>query len=523
MRNIYLVAGYSTLAVGLCAWHGQDLNWDLLNYHFYNPYMWLNGRLESDVHAAGVQSFLNPLVDLPLYVAVRLGVPPPLFYLSLAAVHGLVPFFVHRITTAMFPRASTSGGATASVLAGTTAAFGAGFQAEVGNTMHDNTLSILVLASLWLIVVRFDRVSRSSRRAILLAGVLAGSAVGMKLSMAPLCLGLFAAVLVLPGDTRTRVTHALWFSVAVGLGLVVTGGYWMWLMYRHFESPIFPFFNTFFQSPFAPVQDFSDTRYLPKTILQTVSYPFYWVSTQDLVTGVPFRDARFAVVLVFLPVLCLQRLFSLAFRETADAEPLSGKLFLIAVFWVVSYVVWLKMFSIYRYVIALEALSAVFIIGVSAVLVQRWTKSLALAFPVCIAVSCSVLPPNYGRIPWSDSYFGVDEAKVEEYAGATILMWDFPRAYLVPLFPPSATFVRLVSNWGLQKDTTMWRRVIGSITVADNSRLYLLDGPLYEGHDQQSNRLASLGLGLQRTAVACKTYPSHHGGFRLCPLERVTP
>jgi hypothetical protein len=48
---------------------GQDSNWDLFNYHFYTGYALLNGRFSIDVAAAGLQTFLNPLMNTISYSA----------------------------------------------------------------------------------------------------------------------------------------------------------------------------------------------------------------------------------------------------------------------------------------------------------------------------------------------------------------------------------------------------------------------------------------------------------------------
>ena len=48
-------------------WAGQDVNWDILNYHLYIPYAFLNGRFLTDVMPAGIHTFLNPLLDVPYY------------------------------------------------------------------------------------------------------------------------------------------------------------------------------------------------------------------------------------------------------------------------------------------------------------------------------------------------------------------------------------------------------------------------------------------------------------------------
>src|SRR6266571_3367462 len=47
---------------------GQDANWDLQNYHYYNPWAWWHGRtFTKDLAAAQIQTFHNPLLDLPFY------------------------------------------------------------------------------------------------------------------------------------------------------------------------------------------------------------------------------------------------------------------------------------------------------------------------------------------------------------------------------------------------------------------------------------------------------------------------
>lgn len=512
--NALWIGAYASLAVALAYRQGQDLNWDLLNYHFYNPYQWLDDRFARDVHVAGVQSYLNPLLDLPLYFAVVLGVPPPLFLLALAAFHGLALYLIHRITTLVIQPGPVGVAPAAGVLAALTAAFGAGFRSEVGNTMHDNTVAVPVLASLWLLL---SYAMAGQRRNLLLAGLLAGAAAGTKLAVAPLCAGLFVCVLTLPGGLRARVRDAAAFSAAGVAGVLLAGGYWMSEMQSHFGSPMFPFLNGVFQSPFAPVQNFGDQRFLPTSALQTVFFPFYWVSTQTLVAEPPFRDARFAVAFVCLFILALQLLMSKTSGEQRSVTPAWRCLLVVAVFWIASYVVWLALFSIYRYVIPLEALTGTLIIGTASWLALARERSFLLAAPICVTLMLSAQVPDFGRIPWSTSYFGVDARALKKYEGATVLMWDFPQGYLVPLFPSSATFLRLVSNWGLEERTAMWDRLLASIARADPERMYLLDHPRGVSHDQQPSTLARLGL--ERTGGACADHASHHVGFRMCPVR----
>lgn len=64
------------LLVGIVAFifvydRGQDLNYDLLNYHYYTGYALLHGRYEQDIAAAGFQSFLHPATNVMAYISLR--------------------------------------------------------------------------------------------------------------------------------------------------------------------------------------------------------------------------------------------------------------------------------------------------------------------------------------------------------------------------------------------------------------------------------------------------------------------
>src|SRR5438552_17597373 len=48
----------------------QAANWDLRNYHFYNAWAYVHSRLGWDLAPAQLQTFFNPLLDLPFYGVV---------------------------------------------------------------------------------------------------------------------------------------------------------------------------------------------------------------------------------------------------------------------------------------------------------------------------------------------------------------------------------------------------------------------------------------------------------------------
>ena len=63
-----LIFAFCFIASGLRSLSlGKDANWDLRNYHWYNAWSVLNGRLGFDLAPAQLQTYHNPLADLPFY------------------------------------------------------------------------------------------------------------------------------------------------------------------------------------------------------------------------------------------------------------------------------------------------------------------------------------------------------------------------------------------------------------------------------------------------------------------------
>ena len=76
---------------------GVDTNWDLRNYHFYNPWAWLNGRLTFDYAPAQVQSYYSPLLDLPFFALVQAHLPAFAITFLMGFPFGLAVYFFVRI------------------------------------------------------------------------------------------------------------------------------------------------------------------------------------------------------------------------------------------------------------------------------------------------------------------------------------------------------------------------------------------------------------------------------------------
>ena len=48
-----------------------EVLWDFANYHYYNPWAFVNNRINYDIAVAGINGFFNPLADIPLYYLIE--------------------------------------------------------------------------------------------------------------------------------------------------------------------------------------------------------------------------------------------------------------------------------------------------------------------------------------------------------------------------------------------------------------------------------------------------------------------
>ena len=173
----------------------QDANWDLQNYHFYDPWAWLTGRIfDRDLAAAQLQTFHNPLADVPFYLLAANGVDPRLVTLWLALPMGIAAWLSCRIAWRLLADLTLPQRAGATIAALAIGFGGAMGIAQAGTTTGEWLVTALIMAALLLALQRYHaRDGTPAARALLLAGAIAGIASGLKLTAATYALGLFVA------------------------------------------------------------------------------------------------------------------------------------------------------------------------------------------------------------------------------------------------------------------------------------------------------------------------------------------
>ena len=490
----------------LALWLGQDASWDLRNYHFYNAYAFLHDRLGFDIAPAQVATFYNPLLHVPFYYLVR-AVPPRMVGFGLGLLQGANIFLLYAIARRMIDAKRLPAAAWLGLAAAALGLMGAAGIAETGTSYGDNVVSLLVLAALWLIVRMPVQVAagRAGLGVVLAAGLLAGAAFGLKQPFAVYAVGLCAAFFGLSLAWRRRLLLAFIFGLGVLAGTALTGGFWMLEMWRHYANPLFPYFNQYFHSPWGAASAYRDERFLPHNGLMAFFFPIWFSIHPTQVSEVPFRDLRFAVLFILLAAWLWTRLRA-GFRRAlqpdtalnaSDASAAPRRFLMI--FMIVSFVLWMKLFAVYRYLIVCEMLAPLAILLIMPALATRRRSRMLLVLGSFLLIALTLQPARWDRRPWSPAYFGVHAPPLAEPDKTIVLMSGYaPMAYMIPFFPPQVRFLRIHSYLtGPSPQPNETDRQMRDIIAGHDGPLYILYRRYEE--DVALNALAFYGLALNRT------------------------
>jgi hypothetical protein len=411
---------------------GDDVNWDWRNYHAYDVWATINHRHDIDVIPAGFQTYFNPLIYYPVYLLRQLTSPLSTG-LIVGAVHGLNLVAIYSLTRALLGSAANAVCLAASCVL---AAFGPMTLVEVGTSFADIVLSLPIITAL----IFMTSSDPKRPKLYILAGALIGASVGLKLTNVVFALGLAAAAIA-----AARPLAALgWITLGGAIGGLITGGWWSFLLWRDLGNPVFPLFNAIFPSPELSPINILDRQFIPQGWLDGLAYPFYWLVGDHRSSEFAFRDAHFAVAFVlFAAAIGVSSIRRADLFTRRDAQ--------FIIFFGVSYAIWLRLFSIQRYVVALELLCGPLIVLLlvrilqsadtsgSRIGLERWRSAIILI--VALASSAWTQPGDLTRRAWSSPYHPQLPAELAQ--PAIYLLLDKPLAYIALLLPPRSRFYQL--------------------------------------------------------------------------------
>jgi hypothetical protein len=444
---LFLVVATGAYSVYL----GVDQNWDLKNYHLYNPFAALNGRYLYDIAPAQIASYFNPLLDYPFLILIQtINDWPRLIAFVQGTWHAvnllcmcLLAWHLIGGVTGMSRSLRLALTALAFVLGAT----GGGSVPLIGTTTDDLQASTPVLLGLLLIVRAIDWAPIEPRRAvrnIAFSGALAGIAAGAKLTMGPYALAAAASLSLLPRNLFAR--GLVVFAIGGVAGVAGAGGPHYLRMWRLFGSPVFPLFNSIFRSAYWEASDLRDTRFLPKTLFDWIIYPAEWARNagHGIVSEMPFQDGRLAAALSLGLIAVVVSVYSRLSRLTKE-ELLPRGAAALMIFVVVSYLIWLPLFSIYRYLIPLELVSGIVIV-LAICAIGRPQAWLVLTTVITVLCAVTTVPLEWGHSAFGDRYVEIRGPSLQPDT-LVVIPDGNPVSYLIPFFDRNVRWVSVNNNF----------------------------------------------------------------------------
>jgi hypothetical protein len=423
---------------------GQDMNWDLLNYHFYDGYAALSGRLDRDIAPGGPQTYFNPLLDVLQYLGMR-HLAPRVFGALLGALQGVNPVLIWAIVRTTL---GTSGRWLA-VLAAVLAATGQNAVSLLGTSFGDTTVSLPALAG----VLALMGSERPGFPRFLLAGLAGGAAIGLKLTMVAPHIGLTVLASFVAWKQR-RATLGIAFLAGTLAGWGLTGGWWALEMWSRFANPVFPLANDVFHSPYGPPYSVTFDRWSPRT-------PWNWFGplldtafgSHERLQEIPFHDPR---LLVGFLALMASLLVVLRRHHAGEAFRLPGRG--LELYWLATYGAWFAVFHYYRYAAVLEMLAPALALIVLADVLPRRVAAVAPVLAVIILLSTDVA--QWDRKEWTAEWFDASTLPpLAQEHHQLVLLPDPTTSYVIPFFPEDASFIGLFWGFGPEMSKDIEARV----------------------------------------------------------------
>ncbi|WP_245593613.1 hypothetical protein [Azospirillum halopraeferens] len=504
--------------------YGMDANWDLRNYHWYNAYAFLTGRIGFDLLPAQMPTFYNPLLDVPFFLAASAW-PAPVVGFLLGTVQGINLSLAFAAALAALRPLPDMGRVGLAAIVGVMAGLGGGALGLIGTTFYDNVLSLGVLGALVIVLADIPGLTRGPARPAAwraaAAGMLAGAAMGLKMPMAIYATGLCLAFPVLPGSPWRRLWLAVVFGIGALAGVAAVSGFWMAHLWQDYGNPLFPHMNHLFLSPFAAPDAYRNVSFFPDGLRERLLFPFIFTAEPLAAGEVPWFDLRVVILFVLVPLAVLAggiaRLAGRRARPVGD--PAAARFLLVAV--AAAYALWVWMFCIYRYLVPLEMVAPLAIVLAAGWLPLRRGARLGLAVLLLATAQATAVPADWGRVPWSRTWVQAEVPPVEAPHETMVLMAGYwATSHVIPEFPPQIPFVRIQSNF-LQPDSVgnAYLGIVQRRVAAHEGRFLMLSTiPDTPG----AARAAAL-MGLRLDPDACRVIPNNLGEpLNLCRVERVS-
>ncbi len=315
----------------------------------------------------------------------------------------------------------------------------------IATTYYDNVVSLPILGALLALLRLREGDPCAAGRAPLMhgacAGLLIGAASALKLTVMPFAVGIMAAALAMRSGARSKALLIGSLAAAAAGSFLTIAGPWMLHLWHATGNPLFPYFNNLIGSPLLAGGTYQDAKFIPQSLWQAIEFPFLFIADPRAASDALFADYKvpiaYCVLLLSVPLKAWRRP---ALRSFTDGDALR----ILVAFSAVSYVLWLAIFAIYRYIVVLEMLAPLVVVAA----VGRWPLGPRLRWVICLGLAAVALAGttlSYGdRTRPGSNLVTVSVPSIRSPVSTLAVLTGLqPVGFLIPSFPPQVSFVRI--------------------------------------------------------------------------------
>lgn len=483
---------------------GQDTNGDMWNYHWYNAWSYLHGRLNYDIAPAGAHSYFNPYLDTIYFLSIsHLHAKAHAFLFGF--IQGLISYPIYYIVCNFLKEKKEI------FLITILCSFGSiFFIGELGESMQDNTVALFVLCSLAFVLLAKGSLTLNKKLFhTAIASLLVSIATGLKLTAATylISMGLMSVIFISVGF-KDNLKVGLVFAIFAIMGLAISTGHWFYCLYQHFDSPIFPFYNNIFKSVYAST-DPNATRHMfffREKGIESIFYPFFFAENTSKIASAANND----IFVLYSPLICfilipfcfITRAVKEGFNSVAKSD-----FFFISSFFFISYVIWQKEFGVYRYFIPTDLICPLVIyLSIDGIFKSFGVdKKILFIFITFLLVSSNFSKgvPTWGRGRLVTPYFSAETPSDVKNADV-IFTFSYPSAWILPIIEPKGHVIGLgdmLFNYG----TTEYWNLYNHFGIHNgSSQIAIFDKVRGPNFNEADEKLKRYNLKIDRNA--CKSF-----------------
>lgn len=327
-------------------------DFDFYNYHNYIGYAFFNNRIDIDFMPANYHTYLNPYVDALIYwLFSKLNNHPYWFLILTSLDNSIFLFMIYKISKYMLKITHKLRYVLLGIIY---ISFTPILLDSINFSMNDVFVGSFILISFYLLIKNLFTESENRNKLIFLAGIFIGIGTGLKLTNLFYCLTAFLSILFMYKKVPNPFKTLAYFTLGGMVSFFIVDGYWLYTIYTRFKSPIFPYFNNFFNSPYYDSMNINTIVYnntVPRNLFEFIFYPclysrFYIFGNYHL-----DWDPRYAINFVCVILLCLKLLFKKSIKYIRREH-----LWFLILFITISFYINTYLSGVYRFVIPSSSL-----------------------------------------------------------------------------------------------------------------------------------------------------------------------